>query len=423
MARHHKDWISAFMAYAQWMESPRHMHFWTAVSTVAGALRRKVWFREAYYTWYPSFYIIIVAPPGVVSKSTTAGIGMNLLKKVPDINFGPDVVTMPALTQAFSRVGAGFEVDGLIRVMSPLTIVASELGNLLNMQDAQMINLLIELWDGRDGVFKKDTKTAGSDEIVNAWINMIGCTTPSWIAGNIPEYMLEGGLASRCIFVYAEKKEKLVAYPSQHVPPEFLAMEADLVADLTHISQNIAGEYVLTREAKEWGNLWYEAHNKHPSTLLDRSRFGGYASRKQSHMHKLAIVLAASTSDRLVIEAEHLATADQMITDLEPDMAMVFAKIGRSEEAIYIEKLIELVHAKGRVSFMEAYRHVHAFFPSLRAFEDTLSGAIRAGYLLQMQAGTEMFITKGPAELPSSARSAGGASYNGKPALKVVAQG
>jgi len=79
------------------------MHFWTGVSTLAGALRRKVWVDMGYFKWFPNFYIILVAPPGIVSKSTTAGIGMSLLRQVPDIQFGPDVITWQALVQSFAE--------------------------------------------------------------------------------------------------------------------------------------------------------------------------------------------------------------------------------------------------------------------------------------------------------------------------------
>ena len=91
--RNYADWLKAYLKYAEATEAPQHMHFWSGVSAVAGALRRKVWIDQAYFKWYPNFYIVLVAPPGIVSKSTTVGIAMDLLRKVPGIHFGPDVVT------------------------------------------------------------------------------------------------------------------------------------------------------------------------------------------------------------------------------------------------------------------------------------------------------------------------------------------
>ena len=103
MARNFRDWLEAFCDYAQYGEAPRRMYFWVGVSAVAGALRRKVWIDQAYFRWHPNFYIILVAPPGIVSKSTTASIAMRLLRRVPRIKFGPDVVTWQALVGAFAE--------------------------------------------------------------------------------------------------------------------------------------------------------------------------------------------------------------------------------------------------------------------------------------------------------------------------------
>src|SRR6185369_15058703 len=133
------------MDYASFSEAPKHMHFWTAVSTIAGALRRRVWLDMGYFRWHPNFYIILVAPPGIVSKSTTASIGMSLLRKVPDIKFGPDVVTWQALVTGFAESTEGFELDGSFHTMSAITIESSEFGNLLNPQDKEMIDLLVNM--------------------------------------------------------------------------------------------------------------------------------------------------------------------------------------------------------------------------------------------------------------------------------------
>jgi len=390
------------MEYASFGEAPRHMYFWAGVSAVAGALRRKVWIDQAYFKWYPNFYIVLVAPPGIVAKSTTSAVAINLLRKVPGVKFGPDVVTWPALVSAFAESTEGFEINGDVFPMSALTLESSEFGNLLDPQDKAMVDLLVSLWDGKPGTFQKSTKHSGSDAVENPWINLIACTTPSWIAGNFPEYMIGGGFTSRCVFVYADEKAKYVAYPGLAVPADLTKRAERLIDDLTHIS-TLAGEYKLTTEAIEWGTAWYKRHYTTRSVNLDDERFGGYIARKQTHIHKLAMILAAASSDVLTITADHLAIADQMITDLEPDMQFVFSKIGKSDSALYTERLIAYVHARKSVPFHEAYRYVHSHFPSIRDFEDILAGCLRAGYLTlttkdgvkHLQAGVGLPVSTG----------------------------
>jgi len=414
MPRHHGNWIEAFMDYSQYSEAPRHMHFWTAVSTVAGALQRRVWFDQGFFKWFPNFYIALVAPPGVVSKSTTASIGMSLLRKVPGITFGPDIVTWPSLVKSISDCTVGFQVGDMIHTMSPIQLESSEFGNLIDPKDGQMMNVLIDLWDGR-GSLRKETKTSGSEEIENPWINIIACTTPSWIAQAFPEVAIGGGFTSRIIFVYADKKAKLMAYPKLMMPERsWLESRAErLVADLTQIAK-LAGEFTITKDAYDWGKAWYDEHNNKGHATLDRERFVGYLSRKQGHTHKLAMVLAASRGDELVITLDDLQLADTMVTDLEQDLPLVFSKIGQTSESVYLEKLITAIHVRGAVPFADAYRLVHTYFPSLKDFEDMIFGAIRAGYLDMKGTGNSTMLCKGPAELPSQATDAKHTGINGK---------
>lgn len=390
--RQYDDWLKGFVDYASYGEAPRHMYFWAGVSAVAGALRRKVWIDQAYFKWVPNFYIILVAPPGIVSKSTTAGVAMDLLRQVPGIKFGPDVVTWPALVQAFSESTEAFQYGDTWCPMSAMTIESSEFGNLLNPQDKEMVDLLVSLWDGKQGTFEKRTKMSGNDSIENPWINIIACTTPSWIAGNFPEYMIGGGFTSRCLFVYAERKAKYVAYPGLVVPPEHEATKQRLIADLEHISLSLAGPYTLDQEAVVWGEKWYEDHYKNRPSGLDDERFGGYIARKQTHIHKLAMILAAAKRDELILTKDDLAIANIMVSELEEDMPMVFSKIGRSDASFHSERLLTFIRKRGKVAYAEAYRFVHANFPSLREFEDVLAGLLRSGQLSLTQENGQFWL-------------------------------
>jgi hypothetical protein len=367
------------------------MHFWSGVAAVAGALRRRVWLSMGYYRWCVNHYIIFVAPPGIVSKSTTVAIAMDILRKVPGISFGPDIVTWPALVSAFAASMESFDVAGDYHTQCALTLESSEFGNLVNPTDREMIDLLVTLWDSKQGGFSKVTKNSGNDKVENPWINLIACTTPSWIAGNFPEYVIGGGFTSRCLFVYTDTKEKLVAYPIYHIPQGMQETQARLAADLEHIATQLAGPYQLSSEAREWGEQWYERHYANPPKNLQDERFGGYLARKQTHLHKLAMILAASSRDELIITLEDLVLAADRITDLEADMPKVFARIGRSEDSIQAERFIQFVHKNSPVAYGTAYAYVHSAFPFIKDFEGIVAGAISAG---MVRMSKEMVLTK-----------------------------
>ena len=389
--RNFDDWLTTFLEYSGYSEAPKRMRFWCGVSALAGALRRRVWLDMAYFKWTPNFFIILVAPPGIVSKSTTAGVALGLLRKIPGIKFGPDVCTWQSLVKSLSESQEQFFINGHEPITAAeITIESGELGNLLNPQDREMVDLLVTLWDGRT-VFNKTTKMSGSETIENPWINIIACTTPSWIAGNFPEYMVGGGFTSRCVFIYEETKEKYVAYPSLQVPTNLGDIQRKLVQDLERISM-LSGPFRLLPSAVEWGNKWYKAHYENRPAGLDDDRFGGYIARKQTHLHKLAMVLSASQRDDLTLTVEDLAAAHVMITDLELDMPKVFARIGKSEASLHTDRLIGYIKSNGTVSYEQAYKFLHTHFPAGKDMEEAISGLIKSGQLRLERVGETLLL-------------------------------
>jgi hypothetical protein len=385
------NWLKAYMAYSAESEAPDKFHYWTAVSCVAGALQRRVWLEMGYFQWLANFYIIFVAPPGIVSKSTTANIGMDLLRQVPGIKFGPDVVTWQALTQALAQSTEMFPMpDGTFMPQSAITIVSSELGNFFNPNDREMVDLLVALWDGQKGVFSKATKTQGSDSIENPWVNIVGCTTPSWIAGNFPDYLIGGGFTSRCIFVYSDYKRHLNAYPVRTLPPDFLQTRADLIEDLKVIA-TLTGEYKLSDQALLYGEQWYKHHYENRPAWLDNSRFAGYLARKQTHIHKLAMVIAAAQRNELIITEEDLDAAVKIIDSIEPDMPKVFASIGRSQASVAVFEVVQTLKAFKKLPLNQLYQHCVRTM-SKKEFEEAFSSAVYAGFLRLITQGNEVFV-------------------------------
>lgn len=390
--RKHEDWIQAYLNYSSYSEAPTKFHFWTGVSVLAGALRRHVWISQPFFQWTPNFYIVFVAPPGVVSKSTTMNIGMNLLREVPGITFGPSAITWQSLISSLAASREEFYVpdDDTVHNMSAVTIAVGEFGTFLDPSNKDMVDMLVTLWDGQVGNFEKATKTQGSDTVVNPWINLISCTTPSWIAGNFPEYMIGGGFTSRTIFVYADQKRQQIAYPADVIPENFRQMQQDLIHDLEHIATNLKGEYKLSAEAKEWGREWYESLSDELQRARLDERLAGYLIRKQTHVHKLAMVLAAGKRDELVIELADLQGAEQLVTALEEDSPKVFGQIA-AREARSTNRVVEMVQELGSVSVTSLYRRMFQSI-SYNEFSEAWQGAVKGGVLTYRKEGNEVIL-------------------------------
>jgi len=349
MPRHFTDWLKAYMMYTRDSESPDDFHFWAGVSTIAGALRRRVWIDMRKFQWTPNFYIILVGPPGIAAKSTSTRAGMRLLEMIePKIKFGPQSMTWQALTLALEQsmeYTVYFDTDGVEQKIpnSSLTITVPELGTFFKMDDSSMMDVMVSLWDGQLETWSHQTKSSGNVEIKNPWLNIIGCTTPSWLQSNFPEHMIGGGLSSRIVFIYGDKKRHLVAYPDEvSAGREYYEHERKLIADLQTIAE-LAGPYELTSEARRWGRDWYERLWAGRSPHMASERYAGYIARKQTHIHKLAIIVAAAQQDKKVIDTDHLVLANELLTSVEPHMIKVFESVGVVDEAKHTREIVTFV--------------------------------------------------------------------------------
>ncbi len=182
-----------------------------------------------------------------------------------------------------------------------------------------------------------------------------------------------------------KKKRRLVAYPEQEVAKDFARREADLIHDLEHIATNLIGPYVLDPAAKQWGTDWYEKHYEANRENMANDRFSGYIARKQTHMHKLAIVLAASESDTRTILPAHLQAADRAITGVERNFDKVFERI-TAPDARNSNELRQLVRKAGNITVRNARR---IMFAKMNAdqFGVALQSCREAGYV-QVTGGT-----------------------------------
>jgi hypothetical protein len=338
------------MHFTRASESPDAFHFWTGVGTIAGALRRRVWIDMRHFQWTPNFYIILVGPPGIAAKSTSIRIGIDLLSAVDGIKFGPQSMTWQSLTKSLEEAIEYVRYidkngDDQIIAMSPVTCSVPELGTFLKMDDSALVDVLVDMWDGQVSEWGHRTKTAGSVEIKNPWLNLLACTTPSWLEEHFPTSMIGGGLTSRIMFVYGDKKRHLVAYPDAQIPEAtYNADRTALIEDLKRIAL-LSGSYQLSNAARRWGESWYARLWANRPSDMANDRYSGYLSRKQTHIHKLAIVLAASQRDQLIIEESDLIEADALLTIIEPHMIKVFESVGVVDESKHIASILAHVRA------------------------------------------------------------------------------
>lgn len=391
--RKFSSWLDGYLEFTRPTEAPEAFNYWVAVWTLGGALRRKVFIDMGHFQWIPNFYVFLVAPPGIVNKSTCLNIGASMLRDIPGINFGPEALTWQALVESLgkSREEIPIQLNGeqMFFPMSCVSISAGELGTLIEPRNRDMIDALVSLWDGKVGAWEKWTKTSGSDIIINPFVNIASGTTPAWLAQNFPEELVGGGFTSRCVFVYGEEKRNLIAYPSRALPENFKRLRSDLVHDLELIS-TLSGEFTITPAAFEYGERWYSDHYSQ-ETKLELDRFAGYRARKQTHIHKLAMIISAAERDDLVIDEDILKRAEAQVSAIEPSMKRVFESIGLEGPGRRLNLLVSVLHVFSRMTKEALFNRV-AFKMSSEEYDQAIVAGARAGILGVEQDGASIYV-------------------------------
>jgi Protein of unknown function (DUF3987) len=268
--------------------------------------------------------------------------------------------------------------------MSCLTVQIGEMGTFLQPDNDQLISFLIRVWDGQRDRFRHETVGSGAVEIDNPWLNFIAATTPTWLRANFPDTMIGGGLTSRLVFVYGDKKRELIPYPDAIIPDGIYKQQrADLVSDLVEIGK-LSGPYHLSPFAREWGEAWYKDHNN-PDLRpqhLSSTRYDAYLARKQTHLHKLAIILAAAKRSQLVIEESDLEEAEQIINLNEKDMLKVFESIGVVHQSDHIHEIVSIVRFHGFMTSKGLWAR-SMMHMTLKEFKEAVEGAVH-GRLLEV---------------------------------------
>ena len=329
MQRNLPNWIQAYMAYTIAQESPDEFHIWVAISCIAGALRRKVWFDMTYFKVYPNMYTVLVAPPGRCKKSTAMKIGRNILTQVPGLHFSPDSTSRERLINDLTASYVAGEGH------SSMTAHSSEFESFLVTSGESMVGFLTDIFDCPPE-WQHRTKTSGTAKIRAPFFNLLACTTPDDLARKMSVNAVGIGLTSRVIFVYSDTPRKRPARPK--LTPDQKALEELLLMDLNTIAQ-MGGEYKFdSEETGEYYDSWYEERVSNPNPT-DDPRLAGYYERKHVHWLKTAMCVAAAESDELILTRKHMDDALQALEMVEPNMLHVFAGVGANPLQVSINEM------------------------------------------------------------------------------------
>ena len=351
MARKFKDFIQASVDAVKDSPIPKPFAKWTALSAVAGALGRRVWFPMPNYNIGSNLFVILIASPGrnksvslilpfskVFSKLTSpvgateddhnfnSGLDEYGLRKYPLYTI-QDRITPEKLAVDMTKVT---RMD--LRLCteenpefydSSLTLVTSEFGTFMGRNERYLQMFLTDMWDAKDSYSHK-TKTAGEYIIQGPCLNWIACATPTQFVDNLPEDAKSQGLLSRIIPVFYEG-EKIPQDLRQKVISEHTIN--DLRNDLSKIAL-MRGPMEFERDAFEIANTdIFDGIQPEPTD----PHLSEYCQRRVSHFLKVAMSVSASRSSSCKISKDDWTITKEIMFDMEQNMPKALEGFGMAK--------------------------------------------------------------------------------------------
>jgi len=351
------NFLKDYIAYAVGTEIPDIFMLWGGLSTISCTLGRRLWMNMDIFTVYPNIYVILVAGSGKCRKSTAINFAEEILRSLsPPPNLISQRLTAEALIDAL-RVVETTDTKHFLRETAEGFVVVDELKIFLNKKtyDGGLGPLLIPLWDSKE-VLEYRTKGRGIEKLHNTCLGILGGSTIQGIREAIPSEAVGDGMCSRFIFVYIDKPTKPVPRPKSS--PEKEKLKEKIIRQAQQFTA-LKGEVTLSKEAGQYFDEKYVIfYQKNP--MFDVYTLVGYASRRFTHLLKIAMLFAVSEGSPYEISETHIKRADLLLEQTEAYMPLMMARITSSEEGELTRSVFEKILKEGSVtrsSLLQSFSH------------------------------------------------------------------
>ena len=338
-----------YMDYVAPFKGSKRYHKWAIIATIGALLERRCWYPiGGLGRLHPNMYILLVGGAGT-GKSTVGGLVASLVKEhnrgLPTlderIKFGPTKFSPAALIETFKRT----YVKRNDVEQSAMWFYSSELSTgIKDIGGGSVADDLLEFFDCNN-IFEKDTLSGGKVEIIKPCLNILGCTTPSFISKFLPREQSGTGLAARLILV--PEFDRVPMDPE--VPVGDKAKKRAVMSEIARI-HSIEGAFTNTPDVKDFWAVWYEQNQTEIYKESDGSFMRDYLARKGVMIRKIAMCLSASRSCDMIITKMDYVNAIAMLDEIQPDMLRCFTVTDSRKVTDFAKQIMDTVPADRNMS-------------------------------------------------------------------------
>lgn len=355
------SWIDYFVEHTNGIQSQRIFRQWAAISTVAAALERKVHIISQGRPVFPNLYIFLVGPPGS-GKTRAVDESEDIFRALKSHKIAPTSMTKASLIDALKESERAIpgQIEG---TFNALYLAAKELGALLPGYDTDFMNALVYLYDSIPYGEKRRSKDI-SFTIDKPLLNLIACTTPSFLNEMLPLGAWEQGFLSRVVIAYSDILEDTKLDLLQETKPRDPTLTKALEKDLVHIGQRI-GRYQFDREAALAMESWNDDRRK---TEPAHPRLTHYNTRRPLQLLKLTQIAAADRGSN-TIGILDVQRAQNWLTEVEGGMhdiftAMTYGGDARVTNELHHYVIVQQTREGKVVQLADVFRFLQSRVPS-----------------------------------------------------------
>ena len=353
------SWIDGFMAHSEPRKSPEIFRKWAAISTVSGAMERKLFIRTKGGELYSNLYVFMVGPPAT-GKTVALKAAEPFLRSLEGMHVAPTNLSGAAFIDALNE--AQRKIVSLTEPFieyNSLVLFSSELSALLPVYDEDFMAKLTDIYDG----FRLEERKRGGGLRINIpkpYVTLLGGTTPEYLNNFLPEGAWGQGFMSRVLMVFAGESLKRELFFDNEDDEEIDEPKARLVTELEKdlaVIYTLGGRIRMRSEVKRLIQAWEDSGGPpaptHPNLI-------NYIGRRTVMLMKLCMISAVDRSNELIIEVVDYQRALGWLMEAEVTMADIFKSMitkGTDGVAI-IEAWDYLLTTYSRGGFKPVMEHI-----------------------------------------------------------------
>lgn len=386
------DFVEKYLEFTDERPSPEIFRKWAAITTLSGALEKRVWTRTKAGPQFANLYVMLVAPPGI-GKSQAINPVEQLLKATKKFLIAPNSVTSASFIDALARAQRTVLLpNNKFLEYHHIFVFAAELGVFLNAHDLGFLSIINELFDHKES-YREERRHSLKEpiDIPKPMTTLLVGSQPGFLATLLPDAAWTMGWTSRLLMVYSNSAPNVPIfgeYEQHEAVQQALVEKLDRAADYY-------GEMKWDAKAINAIEAWRKDGWK---PVPDHPKLANYIPRRGSIFAiKLAMVSAMSRGEALAIRECDVDRARNWLLEIETLMPQIFRDmIMRSDDQV-IEETFQYafsLYIKHKLAISSAIllRFLSQRTPAEKA-ERILSLMEKSG-MLERMAGTDNYVPR-----------------------------